>query len=56
METAIREDPQSKLLFEANNKYHSQKLAEILTGIAKDLRSIKLPDSMIDKRAVRCMS
>jgi hypothetical protein len=52
VERAIREDPQAKVLIDANVRYHSEKLSELLGGIGRDLRGTKLPAHLIEKRAV----
>lgn len=47
-----RDDPQSSILIEANNKYYGQKLVTMLKGTAADLKNGKLPNHFVNKRQV----
>ena len=52
VESALREDPASKILIEANIKYHEKKIAEVLSTLAQEMKSAKLTPTVLEKRRV----
>ena len=53
IEKLTTEDPTSRILIDANIKYHEKKMSEVLNSLSKDMKSSKLSPAIMNKRKVR---